>query len=54
MRATYWSMASSSSATLVKLSRRIRLSVMSRTKRSTMFSHDALVGVISTGSDRVG
>ena len=43
--ATYRSMASSSSGTLVKLSRRMRLSVMSRKKRSTMFSHDALVGV---------
>src|ERR1035438_2571873 len=38
-------MASSSSATLVKLSRLMRLSEMSRKNRSTMFSHDALVGV---------
>ena len=43
--AMYKSMARSSSGTLVKLSRRMRLSVMSRKNRSTMFSHDALVGV---------
>jgi hypothetical protein len=43
--ATYSSMASSSSGTLVKLSRLMHLSVMSRKKRSTMFSHEAPVGV---------
>jgi hypothetical protein len=43
--ATYRSMANSSSGTLVKLPRRMRLSVMSRKKRSAMFSHDAPAGV---------
>jgi hypothetical protein len=38
-------MASSSSATLVNTPRRMRFSVSSAKKRSTMFSHDAEVGV---------
>ena len=41
----YRSMASSSSATLVKLSRLMRLSKMSRKKRSTMFSHSSRRGL---------
>jgi hypothetical protein len=38
-------MVNSNAATLIKLSRLMRLSVMSRTKRPTMFSHDAAVGL---------
>jgi len=41
----YPSMASINSATLVKTPRRSRSVVMSRKKRSTMFSHEAEVGV---------
>jgi hypothetical protein len=41
--ATCRSVASSSSGTLVKLSRRMRLLEMSPRKRSTLFNHDAPV-----------
>ena len=44
-RKTYSSIASMTSCTLRKMPRRIRLSVRSRKKRSTMFSQEALVGV---------
>jgi protein ImuB len=43
--AMYSWMASSNSGTLVNTPLRIRLSVMSRKNRSTILSHDALVGV---------
>jgi hypothetical protein len=38
-------MAASNSGTLVNTPRRMRLSVMSRKKRSTMLSQEELVGV---------
>lgn len=41
----YWPMASMSSSTLRKMPRRSRFSVRSRKNRSTMFSHEQLVGV---------
>jgi len=41
----YSSMAATNSGTPVNTPRRSRLTVMSRKKRSTMFSHDAEVGV---------
>ena len=43
--AMYSLMAASDSGTLLNTRLRIRLSVMSRKNRSTMLSHDALVGV---------
>ena len=43
--AMYTSMAASNSASLANTPRRMRLSVMSRKKRSTLLSQEALVGV---------
>ena len=43
--AMYSSMASFRSGTLLNTPRRMRLSVISRKKRSTMLSHEELVGV---------